>query len=49
METEAGMTMANLMLIGAAGWKMLTFWWPVIVVTGLMIALAPHIETKGNE
>lgn len=32
MEVEAGMNMENLVIIGKASMKMLSFFWPIIVV-----------------
>jgi hypothetical protein len=32
MEVEAGMNMENLAIIGKASWKMLSYFWPVVVL-----------------
>lgn len=32
MEVEAGMNMENMAILGKASLKLLSFWWPIIVI-----------------
>jgi hypothetical protein len=51
MEIEAGMNMENLAIIGAAFLKMLSIWWPIVVIgiVGIIITDMKVDKMKENK